>query len=163
MKRREFITLVGGAAAWPFAARGQQPDKMRRIGILMPWFVDDPMAKARVAAFQQMLQQLGWTEGRNITIDTRWAAGNADETRKQAAELVALAPDAILAATSPSMVALRQVTRAVPIVFVQVLDPVGAGFVASLGRPGGTPAVLPCSNSASAGNGWSCSKRSRLG
>jgi putative tryptophan/tyrosine transport system substrate-binding protein len=137
MRRREFITLVGGAVAWPFAARGQQPDKIRRVGILMPWTVDDPVAKARVAAFQQMLQQLGWTEGRNIRIDTRWAAGNADETRAQAAELVALAPDAILAATSPSMVALRQVTRAVPIVFVQVIDPVGAGFVASLARPGG--------------------------
>jgi putative tryptophan/tyrosine transport system substrate-binding protein len=137
LRRREFITLVGGAVPWPFAARGQQPDKMRRVGILMPWTVDDPVAKARVAAFQQMLQQLGWTEGRNIRIDTRWAAGNADETRAQAAELVALAPDAILAATSPSMVALRQVTRTVPIVFVQVIDPVGAGFVTSLARPGG--------------------------
>jgi putative tryptophan/tyrosine transport system substrate-binding protein len=138
MKRREFITLFGGAAAaWPVAARAQQSERMRRIGVLMPWATDDPVAKARVAAFQQELQQLGWTEGRNIRIDTRWAAGNADEIRTQAAELVGLAPDAILAATSPSMVALRQATRAVPIVFVQVLDPVGAGFVASLGRPGG--------------------------
>jgi putative ABC transport system substrate-binding protein len=110
---------------------------MRRIGILMPWAANDPTAKARVGAFQQELQRLGWTDGRNIRIDIRWAAGNADETRKQASELVGLAPDAILTSTSPSMVALRRVTRTVPIVFVQVLDPVGAGFVASLGRPGG--------------------------
>src|ERR1700704_1381647 len=137
MKRRELITLLGGAATWPLGVRAQQPERVRRIGLLMPWAMNDPMAKSRVVAFQQELQQLGWTEGRNIRTDTRWAAGNADETRKQAAELVALAPDAILASTSPSMVALRQVTRTVPIVFVQVLDPVGAGFVASLGRPGG--------------------------
>ena len=103
----------------------------------MPWAANDPTAKARVGAFQQELQQLGWTDGRNILIDIRWAAGNADETHKQALELVGLAPDAILTSTSPSMVALRRVTRTVPIVFVQVLDPMGAGFVASLGRPGG--------------------------
>ena len=137
MKRREFITLLGGAAAWPLAARAQQPERMRRIGVLEPLAVDDPEALARVTAFAQGLQQLGWTDGRNIRIDIRWAAGNADEIRKQASELVGLAPDAILTSTSPSMVALRRVTRTVPIVFVQVLDPVGAGFVASLGRPGG--------------------------
>ena len=137
MKRREFITLLGGAAAWPLAARAQQPERMRRIGVLEPLAVDDPEALARVTAFAQGLQQLGWTDGRNIRIDIRWAAGNADEIRKQASELVGLAPDAILTSTRPSMVALRRVTRTVPIVFVQVLDPVGAGFVASLGRPGG--------------------------
>jgi putative ABC transport system substrate-binding protein len=137
VKRREFITLLGGAAAWPLAARAQQPERMRRIGVLEPLAVDDPEALARVTAFAQGLQQLGWTDGRNIRIDIRWAAGNADEIRKQASELVGLAPDAILTSTSPSMVALRRVTRTVPIVFVQVLDPVGAGFVASLGRPGG--------------------------
>jgi len=137
MKRREFITLLGGAAVIPVAARAQQGERMRRIGILMPWAANNPTAKARVAAFQQELQQLGWTDGRNIRIDIRWVAGNADETRKQASELVGLAPDAILTSTSPSVVALRRVTRTVPIVFVQVLDPVGAGFVANLGRPGG--------------------------
>jgi putative ABC transport system substrate-binding protein len=136
--RREFITLLGSTAAvWPLAARAQQGERMRRIGALMPWAAKDPVASARISAFQQELQQLGWTDGRNIRFDTRWAAGNADETRKQAAELVALGPDIILAATSPSMVALNQVTRSVPVVFVQVADPIGAGFVASLARPGG--------------------------
>src|SRR5262245_49186784 len=119
IRRREFITLLGGAAVIPVAARAQQGERMRRIGILMPWAANDPTAKARVGAFQQELQQLGWTDGRNIRIDIRWAAGNADETRKQASELVGLAPDAILTSTSPSVVALRRVTRTVPIVFVQ--------------------------------------------
>jgi ABC-type uncharacterized transport system substrate-binding protein len=138
IERRKFLaSLLGGAAAaWPLAARAQG-ERMRRIGILMPWASNDPTAKARVGAFQRELQQLGWTDGRNIRIDIRWAAGNAEESRKQASELVRLAPDAILTSTSPSMVALRRVTRTVPVVFVQVLDPVGAGFVASLGRPGG--------------------------
>jgi putative ABC transport system substrate-binding protein len=137
MKRREFIAVIGGAAAWPFAARAQQAERMRRIGALMPWVANDPVASARISAFQQELQQLGWTDGRNIRFDIRYAAGNADETRKQAAELVALAPDVILGATSTSMVALNQATRTVPVVFVQVADPVGAGFVATLARPGG--------------------------
>jgi putative ABC transport system substrate-binding protein len=162
VRRRDFITLLGGATAWPLAVRAQQQGKVARIGVLMPWAADDPMATAGVAAFQQELRQRGWTDGRDISIDIRRVAGNADETRKQAAELVALAPDAILASTSPTMVALRQVTRTVPIVFVQVLDPVGAGFVASLGLAA-TPAVLRCLSSASAENGWSCSRRSRLG
>ena len=138
LRRREFtFSLANTAAAWPLVARAQQPERMRRIGALMPWAANDPVASARISAFQQELQQLGWTDGRNIRFDTRWAAGNADETRKQATELVALAPDVILAATSPSMVALNRVTRTVPVVFVQVVDPVGSGFVASLARPGG--------------------------
>jgi len=137
MRRRELITLIGGAVtAWPLAARAQQPGQMRRIGVLMPWAADDPVASARFSAFQHELQQLGWTAGRNIRFDTRWAAGNT-ETRNQAAELVALAPDVILAGASISMIALNQVTRTVPVVFVQVADPVGAGFVATLARPGG--------------------------
>ena len=112
MRRREFITLLGGAAAaWPLAARAQQPEQMRRIGVLMPWAADDPVASARFSAFQHELQQLGWTAGRNIRFDTRWAAGNTDETRKQAAELVALAPDVILAGASTSMIAPHRAGR----------------------------------------------------
>ncbi len=135
MRRREFITLVGGAAAWPLAARAQQPDRIRRIGMLMT--VDDPEAQACVAAFQQGLQQLGWIEGRNVRIDTRWGGGDADRTRRYAVELVALAPDIILAHGSATVGPLLQTTRAVPIVFAYVPDPVGAGFVDSLARPGG--------------------------
>jgi putative ABC transport system substrate-binding protein len=139
MQRRKFITLIGGAAvAWPLAARAQQGDRMRRIGVLMASAADDLESQARVAAFLQGLQQLGWTDGRNVRIDTRWATTNADDLRRHAAELVALAPDVILAATGTSTVApLLQTTRTVPIVFVVVIDPVGAGFVASLARPGG--------------------------
>ena len=137
MKRREFITLMGGAAAWPLAARAQQPERMRRIGVLMTTAADDPEGQARLAAFVQGLQQLGWTDGRNMRIDTRWAGGNADDIRRHAAELVALAPDVILAPGSATVGPLLQATRTVPIVFVHVPDPVGAGFVDSLARPGG--------------------------
>ena len=138
MKRREFITLLGGAAAaWPLAARAQQPERMRRIGVLMSLAADDPEGQARVAAFLQGLQQLGWTDGRNVRIDTRWGAGDADRSRKYAAELVALAPDVILASGGSAVGPLLQATRTVPIVFTQTPDPVGAGFVASLARPGG--------------------------
>jgi putative ABC transport system substrate-binding protein len=137
MKRRDFITLLGGAAAWPLAARAQQPDRMRRIGVLMNLVADDPEASARVTAFVQGLQQLGWTEGRNMRIDARWAAGDADRSRRYAAELIALAPDVILAPGSLTVGPLLQATRTVPIVFALVADPVGAGFVNSLARPGG--------------------------
>jgi putative ABC transport system substrate-binding protein len=137
VKRREFITLIGGAATWPLAARAQQPEGMRRIGVLMNTAADDPEGQARNTAFVQALQQFGWTEGRNIRIDYRWSAGNADRTRGYAAELVALAPEVILAPGSASAGPLLQTTRAVPIVFVTTVDPVGAGFVASLARPGG--------------------------
>jgi putative ABC transport system substrate-binding protein len=136
VRRREFITLLGGAASWPLAARAQQGERMRRIGVIMSLEADDPEGQARLMAFLQGLQQLGWTDGRNVRIDTRWAAGDADRIRRYAAELVALAPDVILASASPSVVALQQTTRTVPIVFVNVVDPVGAGFVESLARPG---------------------------
>jgi putative ABC transport system substrate-binding protein len=138
MRRREFITLLGSAtAAWPLPARAQQPQRMRRIGVLMTTTADDPDGQARNAAFLQGLQPLGWTVGRNVRIDYRWSADNADDTRKYAAELVALAPDIILTTGAAGVAPLLQATRTVPIVFVLVADPVGAGFVDSLARPGG--------------------------
>ena len=137
MRRREFLGVLGGAAAWPLAVRAQQPDRMRRIGVLMDMALNDTDASPRTAAFLRGLQQLGWTEGRNVRIDTRWSAGNADLQRKYAAELVALAPDVILATASPTVAALLAVTRTVPIVFAHAADPVGAGFIDSLARPGG--------------------------
>jgi len=137
MNRREFITLLGGAAAWPLAARAQQPERMRRIGVLMPSAADDPEFQARMTAFVQGLAQLGWLDGRNVRIDTRWGVADADRIRKYAAELVALAPDVILAAGGAVVPPLLQATRSVPIVFTQTPDPVGAGFVQSLARPGG--------------------------
>jgi len=139
MKRREFITLVGGATlAWPLAAGAQQQgERMRRIGVLMPIAAGDPEGQARLAAFQQGLQQLDWTDGRNVHIDTRWSAGNAADMRNDVAEIVALAPDVILASGAPSLGPLLQATQTVPIVFAIVPDPVGAGFVDSLSLPGG--------------------------
>src|ERR1700730_14402630 len=137
MRRREFICLLGGAAAWPLGARAQQSEKMRRIGVLMNLAADDAEGQARLAAFLQGLQEAGWAVGRNVRIELRWGAGDADRFRKQAAELVALAPDVVLASSLPVVGPLLQVTRTVPIVFVQVVDPVGAGLVASLARPGG--------------------------
>jgi putative tryptophan/tyrosine transport system substrate-binding protein len=137
MERREFITLLGGAAvAWPVAARAQQGEPLRRIGVLMSLGADDAEGQARLAAFSQALKQLGWSEGRNLRIDTRWTT--ADDIRKHAAELVALAPDVLVAGGGTATVApLLQATRTVPIVFTVVIDPVGAGFVASLAHPGG--------------------------
>jgi putative ABC transport system substrate-binding protein len=135
--RRQFITLLGGAAAWPLAARAQQPERMRHIGVLTNLGADDPLSAIRVAAFVQRLQELGWTDGRNVRIDYRWGASDADRSRRYAGELVALAPDVILASASPAVASLKLATRIVPIVFVNVVDPVGAGFVASLARPGG--------------------------
>jgi putative ABC transport system substrate-binding protein len=138
MRRREFITLLGGAAAtWPLAARGQQGERVRRIGVLINMAADDPEGHARITAFAQGLQEAGWTTGRNVRIDYRWGGGGADAMAKYAAELVALAPDVILAATSSSVAALQRIAGTIPIVFVQVIDPVSAGFVASLARPGG--------------------------
>jgi putative tryptophan/tyrosine transport system substrate-binding protein len=136
--RRQFITLLGGAAvAWPLAVRAQQRERVRRIGVLMPFTADDPAGQTRLLAFAQALAQLGWTDGRNIRIDLRWGAGDPERIRIYAAELVALAPDVILASGSGTTGPLLQATRAVPVVFVQVVDPVGAGFVDSLARPGG--------------------------
>jgi putative ABC transport system substrate-binding protein len=138
MKRREFMTLLGGAAvAWPLPARAQQPQRMRRIGVLISTATDDPEGQARIAAFAQGLQQLAWTDGRNVRIDTRWTVGDADDARKYAAELVALAPDVILASGGAAVGPLLHATRTVPIVFAIVPDPVGSGFVESLARPGG--------------------------
>ncbi len=139
MRRRAFIKLVGGgvAAAWPIAARAQQGERMRRIGVLTGVAADDPEGQARIAAFLQGLQQLGWTDGRNMRIEYRWGAGSASDLRKYAAELAALAPEVIFAAGGTSLGTLLQVTRAVPVVFAIVPDPVGSGFVDSLARPGG--------------------------
>jgi len=137
MRRREFITLIGGVAAMPLAAGAQQTERVRRFGVLMSTAADDPVGQARIAAFRQGLQKLGWTEGQNVRIDIRWAGGNADLDRKFAAELVALTPDVILATASPTVAALQGASRTVPIVFAHAVDPVGAGFVDSLSRPGG--------------------------
>jgi putative ABC transport system substrate-binding protein len=139
MRRREFITLLGGAAAaaWPPVARAQQPDRMRRIGVLMPTAESDPEAKARLSGFTQGLAESGWTDGRNLRMDVRWAAGNVDLMRTFAKELVDLRPEMILAATTPATAAVQRETRTIPIVFVSVSDPVGEGFVERLPRPGG--------------------------
>jgi putative tryptophan/tyrosine transport system substrate-binding protein len=137
MKRREFITLLGGAAAWPLGARAQQGERMRRIGVLMNLSSDDAEGQARNAAFLQGLQELGWTVGRNVRIEYRWGAGDAELFRRYASELVALAPDVILAGGGAVVPSLLQATRTVPIVFTGTPDPVGAGFVESLARPGG--------------------------
>jgi putative tryptophan/tyrosine transport system substrate-binding protein len=139
MRRRDLVKgIVGSTVGWPLAARAQQSERVRRIGVLMASAADDSEPQARMAAFLQGLAQLGWIDGRNVRIDTRWATTNADDLRRHAAELAALAPDVILAASGTSTVApLLQATRTVPIVFVVVIDPVGAGFVASLARPGG--------------------------
>jgi putative tryptophan/tyrosine transport system substrate-binding protein len=139
MKRRDFILLVGGsAAAWPLAARAQQPERMRRIGVLMPLASDDPVGQARIAALGEGLEKLGWTEGRNIRIDTRWTTtGDVESMQRFAKELVALQPDLIFTQSTPATAAVLQLTRTIPIIFAVVADPVGSGFVASLPRPGG--------------------------
>jgi ABC-type uncharacterized transport system substrate-binding protein len=137
MRRREFIMLVGGAAAWPTTTYAQQRDGQPRIGVLMTSLADSPEGQARMAAFLQGLQQLGWTDGRSIQIDVRWSGGNDAKTRKNATEVVALAPNVILATGSSSMGPLMQISGSVPVVFVIVPDPVGAGYVDSLARPGG--------------------------
>jgi putative tryptophan/tyrosine transport system substrate-binding protein len=142
MRRRRFIRLLGGAAAvpsllWPLAARAQQPERMRRIGVLLPATADDTEFLTRVAAFQQALSQSGWTVGRNLRIDIHWATANDDDIRKHAAELAALAPDVILSSGGSTVGPLLQATRTIPIVFPIAVDPVGGGFVESLARPGG--------------------------
>src|SRR5262245_49307503 len=138
MKRRSFLTLLGGAvAAWPLTAQAQQSQRMRRIGVIMNLAAEHPVSTLHVTAFAQGLQDLGWAVGHNVRIDYRWGMANAENYRRQAAELVALAPDVILAANSPIVGALLQATRTVPIVFVNVVDPVGAGWGVSLARPGG--------------------------
>jgi putative tryptophan/tyrosine transport system substrate-binding protein len=137
LKRREFITLIGGAAACPLAASGQQGERVRRVGVLMNVAAADQEGQAQVAAFLQALQQLGWSEGRNVRIDTRWGENDVELDRRYATELLAFAPDVVLASSTLSVAALRRVTRTSPIVFAGVSDPVGAGFVDTLARPGG--------------------------
>jgi putative tryptophan/tyrosine transport system substrate-binding protein len=137
MRRREFIAGLGGAVAWPLVARAQQGEPVRRVGVLMNRAADDPDGKARLAAFQQGLQQFGWSDGRNVRIDTRWGEDDVDRERKYAAELVALAPDVILASGTLSVAPLQRISRTLPIVFVGVVDPVGVGIADSLARPGG--------------------------
>ena len=138
MKRRDFIAGLGGAAAWPLAARAQQREPARRVGLLLSGLPpDDPEVQARIAAFVQRLQEHGWADGRNVQIERRFGLGDADRLRRYAAELVALAPDVIVAGGNPAVVALQQATQTVPIVFANAADPVGMGYVASLARPGG--------------------------
>src|SRR5262245_62074633 len=148
MIRREFITLLGGAAAWPLAARAQPGERVPRIGVLMSTAANDPLGQARIAAFLHGLQQLGWTDGRNVRIDTRWSGGNADEIRKHAAELVGIAPDVMLASGGSVAGPLLQATRTIPIVFTATPDPVGAGFVDSLRGRAATPPGSRISNMA---------------
>ena len=163
MRRRDFIkAIVGSAAAWPLAARAQQPrERIRRIGVLMHLAADDPEGQSRVAAFLQGLQEAGWAVGRNVNIDVRWAAGEADRFRRYAMEIVALTPDVILTSAPPSIRAMQQATRTVPIVFVLVPDAVGTGIVDCLSRRAAIPPGSPLLNWGCPSNGWSCSKRSR--
>jgi ABC-type uncharacterized transport system substrate-binding protein len=138
LRRRDFITLLGSAAAaWPLAARAQQPERIRRVGVLLVLAESDPEAQRRIAIIQKGLQEFGWIDGRNIRIDFRWTAGDPDRLRAHAKELVGLSPDVILSGSTAALAALHRETRTVPIVFAQVTDPVGAGFVASLAHPGG--------------------------
>jgi putative ABC transport system substrate-binding protein len=138
MRRRGFITLLGGAAAWPLAARAQQPDQMRRIGVLIGTYAQtDREGQARIAVFLDTFQRLGWGDGRNVRIDYRWGAGDVDRSKAFAAELVRSAPDVIVAVNNSTLAELQRLTRTIPIVFIQVSDPVGSGFVAGLARPGG--------------------------
>ena len=138
MKRREFISLLGGAAAvWPLAARAQQAERMRRIGVLLNMTADDVVHRAYIAAFREVMAQLGWTDGRNVKIDVRWSGGDGARLRKDAEELLGLRPDVVVAGVGPTTPVLQQLTRTVPIVFVTVVDPVGAGFIDRLARPGG--------------------------
>jgi putative tryptophan/tyrosine transport system substrate-binding protein len=138
MKRRQFITLLGGASAWPLAARAQQGERMRRIGVLMPLAADDPIGQARIAALREGLEKLGWTDGRNIRIDIRWTTtADVESMQRFAKELVALQPDLIVTQSTPITATLLQETRAIPIVFALVADPIGSGFVASFAKPGG--------------------------
>jgi putative ABC transport system substrate-binding protein len=135
VKRRQFITLIGGAAAWPLVARAQERERMRRVGVLMNTVSDDPEAQARIAAFVQGLQEAGWAVGRNLRIDTRWGGGDSVRARRYATELVELNPDVILAGTGATVQPLLQASRTVPIVFAHQIDPVGAGNVETLARP----------------------------
>jgi ABC-type uncharacterized transport system substrate-binding protein len=161
MRRREFITLLGGVASvWPFVARGQQPDRMRRVGVLMAPAEYHPLYRRRFEAFLQRLRQLGWIEGGNMHIDYRWGNNDADRIRRFALELVALAPDVIVSHNSTTTGPLLQATRTIPIVFVTVADPVGAGFVDDLSRPGAMRPALIFFNTTLPGSCWNCLRKS---
>jgi putative ABC transport system substrate-binding protein len=163
MKRREFITLLGGAAAtWPLAARAQQAERTRRIGLLMPFAAGDPEAEARKPVFEQTLRQLGWTVGANLLIEYRLAGGNAESIRRHAAELVALAPDVIVTAGALAPAPVLQATSTIPIVMVNVPDPVGAGWVQSLARPGGNATGFTNFEYSLGGKWVNCSSKWRL-
>jgi ABC-type uncharacterized transport system substrate-binding protein len=138
MRRREFIALLAGAATWPLTARAQQPERVRRIGVLMSFAEADPEGQARLAAFLTTFRDLGWLDGRNSRIEIRWFAGDAERLHRYTKELVAFTPDVIVAMSNPTLDVVRQQTHTIPIVFVQVSDPVGSGFAASMARPGGT-------------------------
>jgi putative ABC transport system substrate-binding protein len=158
VKRREFIALIGGAAAWPLAARAQKAERMRRVGVLVSSTEDDPQARLQTAAFQQGLLELGWMEGQNVRLDFRFLGDEPKRLKTYAAELVALKPDALLASGPTAVVALQQEAITIPIVFAQVNDPVGAGLVETLARPGGNvTGFTPQPNFRSAGKCWKCS------
>jgi putative ABC transport system substrate-binding protein len=148
VNRREFITLLGGAVAWPMAARGQTPDRIRRVGVLSAFAEDDPEERGNIAAFRQALEKLGWTDGGNVRIDYRWGGADAARIRVYAQELLGLKPDVFLVSTALVLQPLQQLTRDIPIIFTRIIDPVGSGFVAGLAHPGGnitgfTPATNP--------------------
>jgi putative ABC transport system substrate-binding protein len=157
MRRRKFFSLLGGAlATWPMMSNAQKADRARRIGVLIAGSAEDPDARARHAAFVERLQQLDWIEGSNIGITTRWGGGNSETILKHAAELVALAPDIILAESAVAALPLQQLTRSVPIVFIGVIDPVGAGVVETLARPGGNATGFTLFEYGISVNGWNC-------
>ena len=161
MRRREFITLIGGMATWPLTVRAQQTERVRLIGILNILGPDDPEGKARITVFEQTLQELGWTVGRDLKIESREVGSDLDQLRRYAAELVALAPDAIFSMGSLPAAALQQATRTIPIVFMNVSDPVGAGLVQNMAHPGGNITGFSNFEYSMSGNGPSCSSRSR--
>ncbi len=161
MKRREFIAGLGGAVAWPLATRAQRTDAIRRVGVLLSIDENDPQGKARLSGFVQEFAKLGWTEGRNMRMDVRWAAGNVDRLRIFAKELVVLQPDVIFTAATSATTALQRETRTIPIVFVNVSDPVGSRFVASLSRPGGNMTGFQNFEAPLREGGSDCSRRSR--
>jgi putative ABC transport system substrate-binding protein len=164
IRPRQFITLLSGAAAWPLAARAQQRgDRVRRIGVLMPYDDNDPAITLRVSVFTQALTVLGWTDGRNVRIDVRWAGADTNLMRALAQELVGLQPDVFLASSTPATVALQRETRTIPIVFTNVGDPVATGIVARLDRPGGTSPASPPTKPRWEASGLSCFRRSLPG
>jgi ABC-type uncharacterized transport system substrate-binding protein len=160
MRRREFITLLGGAAGWPLAARAQHGERMRRIGVLMSTAAGDPEGQARITALLQELQQLGWTDRRNVRIDVRWTAGDVERVRNYASELATLAPDVIVTGGASYVTALQQASRTVAIVFANATDPVGGGLVASLARPGGNVTGFTLFEYGSSAKWPNCSSRS---